>query len=65
MPNSNDVFKTKRGAEQSAAWAASEAREQGYKVSGSARSGYYSVGEHECIEITECSEPDCLEGVEE
>lgn len=65
MPNTNDVFKSRREAEKSSAWNASNARKEGYKVTGSARAGYYSVGEHECIEITECTEPDYLEGIEE
>lgn len=60
MPNCNDVFSSKGEAQRYAAELAADARDQEYKVSGSARSGYYTIGEHECIEITECCESDCL-----
>jgi hypothetical protein len=65
MPNSNTVCRTRREAESNAAWWAREAREQGDKVTGSAKTGYYSVGEHECIEITECDISECLEDIEQ
>lgn len=28
----------------------------------SARAGYYTVGEHNCIEVTHCTQDGCLEG---
>jgi hypothetical protein len=60
MPNDNAVFRTVREARSCAAEYARTARDDGYTVSGSARSGYYAVGDAECIEVTECTEADCL-----
>lgn len=60
MPNSNAMFTNRREAESYAASLASEAREAGDTVSGSAKSGYYSIGDSECIEINDCYE-DCSE----
>ena len=53
MPNNVSHFRTRKDAESSARWWAETFREDGEKVSGSARAGYYEVGEHECIEISE------------
>jgi len=39
-------------------------RDQEEKVRGSARDGFYEVGEYNCIEITECHEADCLKDEE-
>lgn len=61
MPNTNDMFSSRRAAESYAASLASEARESGEHVSGSAKSGYYSVGDTECIEINDCYEDGCSE----
>lgn len=62
LPNSNDVCATRREAEASARWLASTFRDDETRVSGSARDGWYNVGEYEYIKITECMEPDCMEG---
>lgn len=58
MPDDNSVYATRKDAERSAVWLAKNAREEGERVTGSAKSGYYTVGEHNCIEITEC-DSDC------
>lgn len=61
MPNSNNVHRTRRDAERDAAWCADDRRGYGDKVTGSARQGYYEVGEGECIEITTCTDATCLQ----
>ena len=63
MPNSNDVHATRKGAESGAAWLAETYRDDGEtRVTGSARHGYYTVGDNECIEITVCDAADCMRG---
>jgi hypothetical protein len=65
MPNANDVHRTRTAAERGArAWAESY-RDDGLKVTGSAAEGYYTVGDHECIEITECDYQSCMEDCDE
>jgi len=59
MPNSNYAHRTLREAEADAAEQAENARDEEYKVEGSARSRWYSVGEHQCIQIVDCYEEDC------
>lgn len=61
MPNSNAMFTSRRAAEIYAAALANEAVNAGDTVSGSAKSGYYSIGDSECIEINDCYEDDCSE----
>lgn len=62
LPSDNAVFRTLREARSYAADLAREIREyEGKKVVGSARLGYYDVGDYEYIEITDpCYEPECL-----
>ena len=60
MPNSNAAHATRKAAERDAAWCADDRRNDGETVTGSARSGYYTVGEYECIEITTCDTADCV-----
>ena len=59
MPNTNYAHRTLKEAEADAAEQAETARDEGYKVTGSARSRWYEVGEHQCIEIVDCHEADC------
>lgn len=63
-PNDNVVCRTRREAESCASFSARQARDDGYTVRGSAADSYYSVGESECIEITCCTEADCLSDLE-
>jgi hypothetical protein len=65
MPHENRVFATRIEAEEAAREIAVEYRDQGDEVTGSAKSGYFTVGENECIEISECTESDCLRDLEE
>ena len=60
MPNTNDVYRTKREAQSGAAWWAENARDEGERVVGSARSGFYEVGDHCSIEVTDCDSEMCL-----
>lgn len=59
MPNSNYAHRTLKEAEADAADQAEYARDEEYRVEGSARSRWYSVGEHQCIQIVDCYEADC------
>ncbi len=61
MPNDNTVCRTRREAEACARDTAARFRDDGDRVSGSARAGYYTVGESECIEITDCDTAACLD----
>lgn len=65
MPNENHVYLTRKEAEEGARWLADQFRDDGERVTGSARSGYYAVGESECIEITDCTEAECLRDLDE
>jgi hypothetical protein len=65
MPNENRVYETRREAEGGARSLAQMHREEGERVTGSARSGYYTVGDHHSIEITDCDQADCLLGLDE
>lgn len=68
LPNQNlGPFRNKRYAEQSAVELARLFRDQGLKVRGNAKAGYYLVGDfgEEYIEITRCYEKECLEDEEE
>ena len=65
MPDTNEVHVSRKDAEAGARWHAAEARDNGEHVSGSARAGYYRIGDHECIEISECDEPECLSDLED
>lgn len=64
MPNENTVHRTRKSAEATARETAANARDDGYKVRGSASSGLYAVGEDQSIEITACDVADCLDDVE-
>ena len=65
MPNENRVLATHSEAEKAAREIADEYRDQGEEVTGSAKSGYFTVGANQCIEISECTESDCLRDLEE
>jgi hypothetical protein len=65
MPNENHVYLTRREAEGGARLIADRFRDDGERVTGSARSGYYAVGESECIEITDCDRAECLRDLDE
>lgn len=63
MPDTNDVYRTRRDAERGARWWAEQCRDDGEtKVRGSARAGYYTVGEHNQIEVVHCTVDGCMEG---
>ncbi len=59
MPNSNEVYRTRRDAEAGARWLAESFRDGETKVRGSASAGYYECGKWEYIEINPCTETDC------
>jgi hypothetical protein len=63
MPSENEVYATQRDAEEAARKLARQFRDDGERVTGSAREGYYQVGDNWCIEITECDEAACLEEI--
>lgn len=63
MPDTNSVFLTRKEAEASAKWWAQTFRDDGDRVRGAASRGFYEVGEYQCIEITSCTEPSCLEDI--
>lgn len=66
LPNTNDVYTSRKAAQSGAAWLAASYRDtEAYvfaEVTGSAKAGWYDVGRNEYIAITECVEEDCLEG---
>jgi len=59
LPNLNEVHTSKRSAQSSASWLADQSRFDDIEVSGSAKAGWYDIGEHEYIEVTACQESDC------
>jgi hypothetical protein len=59
MPNENLVYQTRKEAEAGAREIAEQFRDDGERVTGSARAGYL-VGNSECIEVTGCDDPECL-----
>jgi hypothetical protein len=61
MPNDNVVATSRQTAQRIAGEHVRNARDDGYKVKGNAVLGFWTVGEDECIEITECTVSDCLE----
>lgn len=52
-------YRTRKEAEAYAVDLARRCRDEGEKVWGSAKQGYYLVGRHNCIEITVCGEEEC------
>jgi hypothetical protein len=62
MPDDNVVCETRKEAEDAARSIAKQYRDDGERVSGSAKSGYYTVGENHCIEIADCDDAQCLDG---
>jgi hypothetical protein len=65
MPNENHVYLTRKEAEEGARWLADQFRDDGERVTGSARSGFYAIGDRESIEITACDEAACLRELDE
>ena len=61
MPSFNETATNLRGARRMAADLAAGYRDDGEPVTGSAAAGYYDLGQHEYIEITDCAEIDCLD----
>ena len=59
MPNTNEACRMLTQAREVAKWWAGVRREEGDKVYGSARIGWYDVGEHEHILITSPCYDDC------
>jgi len=64
MPDRNEIFETRRDAQTHAREVAQEFRDEGERVSGTARDGY-TVGDNYCIEITPCDDAECLRGLDE
>jgi hypothetical protein len=64
MPDENHVYESRKEAEDGARELVKQFRDDGETVTGSARAGYYQVGESYCIEITGCDEADCLRDFE-
>ena len=64
LPDSNDVFTSHKDASAFARERALEFRDEGERVSGSARTGY-AIGENYCIEITPCDDAECLRDLDE
>ncbi len=60
MPDENRVYETRKEAEAGARSLAKMYRDEGERVRGSAKSGFYSVGENQSIEIAACDAEDCL-----
>jgi hypothetical protein len=65
MPNENQTYRTREEAEDAAREMARDFRENGEKVSGSAKQGFYTVGDHQYIEIADCDQADCLSDLDE
>jgi len=68
MPDVNDIYHTKMEAREGLKWHIENAREDGYKYSGTLRDGYFEEEESEVrqwpnnyFEIVTCFEEDCLQ----
>jgi hypothetical protein len=64
MPDENHVYVSRKEAEDGARELARQFRDDGERVTGSARAGYYQVGDNYCIEITGCDDAECLRDLE-
>ena len=65
LPNENQVYRTRAKAEEAARELADQFREDGERVSGSAKAGFFTVGKHQYIEIANCDEAECLRELDE
>lgn len=61
LPNENYPCKTKVEAQQIACDIAKERREEGLRVVGNKKGGWYEIGNSEYIEVVPCFEEDCLD----
>lgn len=60
LPDDNRLFTSRKEAERAARAIVDEFRDEGEVVTGSARAGYWHVGDRYCVEITDCDEASCL-----
>ena len=64
MPDENYVYRTRGEAEQGARELAQQFRDDGERVSGSAKGGYFKIGKDYCVEVTDCDQVECLSDLE-
>jgi hypothetical protein len=68
VPNTNETYETRKSAEAGARWWAETFRESNWdaapeykkRITGSARAGWYDVGDCEYIEVSACDMSECV-----
>ena len=65
MPDNNDFCQTKSEARESLKFWVRNFRDQKYRFAGNSKSGYYEcINANLYLEITKCSENECIEDIE-